>query len=78
MLKKNDRMGGYENVWHSDVTWRLEPSLGSVLLAREVPAVGGDTLFCDMYAAYEGLTTKCASRSTVCEPSMTSPTRSAA
>jgi taurine dioxygenase len=55
VLKKNDRMGGYENVWHSDVTWRLEPSLGSVLLAREVPQVGGDTLFCDMYAAYEGL-----------------------
>lgn len=56
VLKKNEQIGGYENVWHSDVTWRLEPSLGSVLLAREVPAVGGDTLFCDMYAAYEGLT----------------------
>lgn len=55
VLKKNDRVGGYENVWHSDVTWRLAPSLGSVLLAREVPAVGGDTLFCDMYAAYDGL-----------------------
>jgi taurine dioxygenase len=55
VLKKNANIGGYENVWHSDVTWRLAPSLGSVLLAREVPAVGGDTLFCDMYAAYEGL-----------------------
>jgi taurine dioxygenase len=55
MLEKSDKIGGYENVWHSDVTWRLEPSLGSVLLAREVPRVGGDTLFCDMYAAYEGL-----------------------
>jgi taurine dioxygenase len=55
VLKKNEQIGGYENVWHSDVTWRLEPSLGSVLLAREVPAVGGDTLFCDMYAGYEGL-----------------------
>ena len=55
VLKKNERIGGYENVWHSDVTWRLQPSLGSVLLAREVPAVGGDTLFCDMYAAYDGL-----------------------
>jgi taurine dioxygenase len=55
VLKKNERLGGYENVWHSDVTWRLAPSLGSVLLAREVPDVGGDTLFSDMYAAYEGL-----------------------
>lgn len=58
VLQKNEQIGGYENVWHSDVTWRLAPSLGSVLLAREVPEVGGDTLFCDMYAAYEGLPEK--------------------
>lgn len=45
----------YINVWHSDVTWRAEPSLGSILRARVVPDVGGDTLFANMEAAYDDL-----------------------
>lgn len=46
---------GQENYWHSDVTWREKPSLGSILLAHEVPECGGDTCFANMHLAYERL-----------------------
>ncbi len=54
-FEKDQETVGVENNWHSDVSWRLEPSLGSVLRAHEVPDVGGDTLWTDMEAVYEGL-----------------------
>lgn len=46
---------GQENNWHSDVTWRAEPSLGSILRAIELPEIGGDTLFSNMVMAYNDL-----------------------
>lgn len=55
-LEKDERVSGFENSWHTDVTWRVEPSLGSVLRAIEVPEVGGDTMWADMAAAYDRLT----------------------
>jgi taurine dioxygenase len=54
-FEKSAEAGGYENSWHHDVTWRSVPSMGAVLHAISVPELGGDTLFADMYAAYEGL-----------------------
>ena len=41
------------DTWHSDVTWRPEPSLGSILRAIELPPLGGDTLWADMGKAYD-------------------------
>ena len=41
--------------WHSDVTFRECPPLGSVLLGRVIPAYGGDTCWADMELAYERL-----------------------
>ena len=51
----SDRPPADTAIWHSDVTWRPQPSLGSILIARKVPEVGGDTLFANMEAAYAGL-----------------------
>ena len=43
------------DVWHSDETFRAEPPMATILCAKEVPALGGDTMFVSMSAAFEGL-----------------------
>jgi taurine dioxygenase len=41
--------------WHADTTMVVEPPMGAILYALEVPPYGGDTLFANQYMAYEAL-----------------------
>jgi len=43
------------NKWHTDVTFRERPSIASILRARHLPPLGGDTMWADTVAAYAGL-----------------------
>jgi taurine dioxygenase len=51
----DDTTLNFGGVWHADGTFVERPSLGSMLYAIEVPPAGGDTLFVNLYLAYEAL-----------------------
>jgi len=55
VLKKETETVNFGGVWHSDTTYQLCPPMATVLYARELPSIGGDTLFSNQYAAYEQL-----------------------
>src|SRR3974390_2718975 len=43
------------NFWHTDITFMKRPAMASMLRSIVVPEAGGDTMWCDTRAAYEGL-----------------------
>jgi len=45
----------FGGIWHADTTYTPVPPLGAILVARELPPYGGDTIFANMYMAYDTL-----------------------
>ena len=55
ILPSDEKVPNAASGWHCDATWQPKPPMGSILMCRESPPVGGDTCFCDCYAMWEGL-----------------------
>lgn len=55
VVKLENETANFGGVWHSDTTYLAEPPMGAILVARELPPEGGDTLFANMVMAYDAL-----------------------
>ncbi len=55
VVKLEHETHNFGGIWHSDTTYLTEPPLGAILVARELPPQGGDTLFANMVMAYDAL-----------------------
>jgi len=55
LLGGSETVRATENMYHTDVSWREIPSMGSMLRCVECPEVGGDTIWVNMAAAYADL-----------------------
>jgi taurine dioxygenase len=55
VIKEPEQTTNFGGFWHSDTAYLERPSLGSLLYAKQVPSLGGDTLFANMHLAYESL-----------------------
>ncbi len=55
IMKLEGETRNFGGIWHSDTAYLPEPPMATILYAKELPRVGGDTLFANMYMAYETL-----------------------
>ena len=55
VIKLEHERINFGGMWHSDTTYLEEPPMGTFLLAREIPPIGGDTMFANQYLAYDAL-----------------------
>ena len=55
VLKRENEKNNFGGIWHSDTVYLEEPPMGTMLIARELPPFGGDTLFASQIAAYNAL-----------------------
>jgi taurine dioxygenase len=55
VVKLEHERVNFGGLWHTDTAYLERPPMGTILVAREVPPRGGDTLFANMYLAYQNL-----------------------
>ena len=55
VIKEPHERANFGGIWHSDTAYLERPALGTLLYAVETPPVGGDTMFANMYLAFEAL-----------------------
>ena len=55
VIKLEHETKNFGGIWHTDTAYLEKPPMGTMLIAREVPPYGGDTLFANSYLAYETL-----------------------
>ena len=55
VIKLEHETKNFGGIWHTDTAYLETPPMGTMLIAREVPPHGGDTLFANTYLAYETL-----------------------
>jgi taurine dioxygenase len=55
VVKLEHEKTNFGGIWHSDTSYLERPPMATMLIAREVPPKGGDTLFANAYLAYEAL-----------------------